>query len=127
MSAFGGLALQVADRLLLGGDDFVGWRVALGDVQAELALGQVAHVPHARLDDIPGAQELVDRLGLLGLSTITSAGPRTIAGPLDDVGRLGSGAGRILRAGRFASSRRFPVEVSRLGALFPARSLLWTC
>ena len=48
----GGLALQIADRVFLGRNDFIGRRVAMRHIQAELALGKVADMTHARLDDV---------------------------------------------------------------------------
>src|SRR5205823_2832399 len=50
--------------LFLDGDVFGGEAVL--DVHAELALRQVAHVPHGRLDRVARAQVLADRLGLGG-------------------------------------------------------------
>ncbi len=62
----GGGSLELADRVFLGRHDFVRGLVALGDVEPELALGQVAHMAHARLHHIGRTEKLVDRLGLLG-------------------------------------------------------------
>ena len=62
----GGLALQVAHGFFLGRNDFIGGRVTMRHVQAELSLGKIADMTHTRLDNVLGAQELVDRPGLLG-------------------------------------------------------------
>src|SRR5438046_2687897 len=51
-------------RLFLDGDVFGGEAVV--DIHAELALRQVAHVPHRRLDRVARAEVLADRLRLGG-------------------------------------------------------------
>ena len=62
----GRLALQVAHGVFLGRYDFIGGRITVLHIQSELPLGKVANMAHACLDDVLGAEELVDRLGLLG-------------------------------------------------------------
>ena len=100
----GGLALQLGDRVLLARHDLVGRRVAVHRRRGpSLRFGQVADVPHARLDDVARAEELVDRLGLLGA--------------LDDHQRLRRPAG-LPRPRRPASRRRpWPCWRPWLGAV----------
>ena len=94
----GGVAAEVADRVFLGRDDLIRGRVPVGDVEPELALGEVADVAHARLDDELGAQEFIDRLGLLGALDDHQRG--AVAPRGRSLGRLGARglAGRRLGA-----------------------------
>ena len=59
-----GRLLELGDRLLLLGDDFVGRLEVGGDVDPHLLFRQVADVAHRGLDDIVLAEIVVDRLGL---------------------------------------------------------------
>src|SRR5262249_46476031 len=59
-----GHLLQVVQYLLLGGQDMVDGLEALLLVHAQLALGQIADVPHGRLNDVLRVQILLDRLDL---------------------------------------------------------------
>ena len=71
-------------------------------VHAELPLGKVADVPHARLDDELRAQELVDRPGLLGAldddQGVASAPRVRAASPAPALGRGLLGDGTSIRS-----------------------------
>ena len=119
-------SLELADRLLLGRHDFVRRLVAVRDVEPELALGQVAHVPHARLDDVARAEELVDRLGLLrALDDHERREGRRLArlaiSPADF-----RRAALLERAG-FAAAARFRAGGFRSGTVIRTSSIDWTC
>ena len=57
-------ALQLRDHFLAGGDRLVDRRKAFVDVDAELALRQIAHVSHRRDDFVVAPEVLVDRFCL---------------------------------------------------------------
>ena len=86
----GGLLLQFGDgRLLLVGDEISGL-VAVRHVDADVPalFGEVADVPHARLDHVTRTEELVDRLGLLGAFDDDQRLARAAALPCGGKGRL---------------------------------------
>ena len=62
---FLGRRLQLADHLLFSFQHLIGGLEGFL-VDAELALGQIAHVSHGRLDDVILADEFVDRLRFCG-------------------------------------------------------------
>ncbi len=61
----GGL-LEFFDDLFLAGDDAVLGLESVFDINAQLFLGQVPHVPHGRLDHKTLTEDLVDGLRLCG-------------------------------------------------------------
>ncbi len=113
--------LELADRLFLGRNDFVRRLVALGDVEAELALGQVAHMAHAGFDDIGRAKKLVDRLGLLGAFDDHQGGPGAIGGGFGIFGRISSRTALLVR-GPFGAALR--LAAGFLGSVSSARGVV---
>ena len=83
--------LEIGDRLFLGRHNFVRGFVALRDIKPELALGQVAHVAHARLHHISGTEKLVDRLGLLGALDDHQGGKVAVERRFGIIGRIFAG------------------------------------
>ena len=98
-----GLALQIAHGVFLGRNDFIGGRVTMRHIHAELALGKIANVTHARLDDVFWAQELVDRPGLLG--TFDDDQGVASAAACRHLARPGLGTRALGRAGRRSGRR----------------------
>src|SRR5258705_6034389 len=63
VGGLGGL-LDLGERLRLFLYSDVFWRETVADIDAQLALGQVAEMPHGRLDRVAAAKVLADRFGL---------------------------------------------------------------
>src|SRR5262249_42348196 len=73
---------QIADSILLRGNDLIRRLVAVRAVEPELSLGKVAYMAHARLHRVARSQEFVDGLRLLRAFHDDECGPSALAGRL---------------------------------------------